>query len=465
MGTHPIFESDFDCLTDCQIENCKMSNADYLKKYLSDDKKDKEKKRKKKKVKGNIAIIDNDVNWDDLKAPEDEEDAPLVVNVVDSRSDTVKRKQDGWRKVGASARDKSPKRSIKKSSPPRRIRKDSSPSDSSPPRRKVTRKDSKSPQRRRRKDSSSASPPRRSRKDSDTSPPRRKIIDSDESPPRSKRVDSDDSPPRRRRRKDSDESPPRRTRVDSDTSPPRRTRKDSDASPPRRKRVDSDESPPRRKRVDSSSEDERSNPRQKMSDGTKSGLNTKSEFLAMKPKIGKNSNLQKIIDDAKNAETVYREKGTGKKRDFEKEEELDAAERARKEEELKNYKVWNKGKKQLEQKEENVQSYLKEIEKPLARYKDDKDFNDLQKAKMHQDDPMFEYMMSKNKTKTKKARQQSSKKMYTGSSTAPNRFGILPGYRWDGVDRSTGFENKLFTYHNEKRIQVNQAWRANTDDF
>ncbi len=36
---------------DCQIENCKMSNADYLKKYLSDDKTDKEKKRKKKKVK------------------------------------------------------------------------------------------------------------------------------------------------------------------------------------------------------------------------------------------------------------------------------------------------------------------------------------------------------------------------------------------------------------------------------
>jgi len=401
---------------------------------------------------GNIAIIDNDVNWDDLKAQEQEEDAPLVVNVVDSRSDTVKRKQDGWKKIGVTAKDKSPMRSIKKASPARRTRKDSTPSDSSPPRRKATRRDSKSPQRRRRKDSSSVSPPRRTRMDSDTSPPRKKSMDSEKSPPR-------------RKRKDSDTSPPRRKRVDSEDSPLRRRRKDSDASPPRRKRIDSDESPHRRKRIYSSSDDEKRNPRQKMSDGTKSGLNTKSEFMAMKPKIGKNSNLQKIIDDAKNAETVYREKGTGKKRDFEKEEELDAAERARKEEELKNYKVWNKGKKQLEQKEENVQSYLKEIEKPLARYKDDKDFNDMQKAKMFQDDPMYDYMMSKNKTKTKKARQQSSKKMYTGSSTAPNRFGILPGYRWDGVDRSTGFENKLFTYHNEKKIQVNQAWRANTDDF
>jgi len=197
---------------------------------------------------GNIAIIDNDVNWDDLKAQEQEEDAPLVVNVVDSRSDTVKRKQDGWKKIGVTAKDKSPMRSIKKASPARRTRKDSTPSDSSPPRRKATRRDSKSPQRRRRKDSSSVSPPRRTRMDSDTSPPRKKSMDSEKSPPR-------------RKRKDSDTSPPRRKRVDSEDSPLRRRRKDSDASPPRRKRIDSDESPHRRKRIYSSSDDEKRNPR------------------------------------------------------------------------------------------------------------------------------------------------------------------------------------------------------------
>ena len=45
-----------------------------------------------------------------MKADEHEEDAPLVVNVVDSRADAVKRKQDGWKRVGGQSKDGSPKR-------------------------------------------------------------------------------------------------------------------------------------------------------------------------------------------------------------------------------------------------------------------------------------------------------------------------------------------------------------------
>ena len=54
-----------------------------------------------------------------------------------------------------------------------------------------------------------------------------------------------------------------------------------------------------------------------MADGGKVGINSKNEFKNNKAKK-KDSMMAKIIEDAKNQETVYREKGTGKKRDFEK---------------------------------------------------------------------------------------------------------------------------------------------------
>jgi hypothetical protein len=46
-----------------------------------------------------------------------------------------------------------------------------------------------------------------------------------------------------------------------------------------------------------------------MADGTKAGLNTKEEFLSQKPKKGANSNMAKIIEESKQSQTVYREKG------------------------------------------------------------------------------------------------------------------------------------------------------------
>ncbi|KAI3408872.1 hypothetical protein GPALN_007466 [Globodera pallida] len=47
----------------------------------------------------------------------------------------------------------------------------------------------------------------------------------------------------------------------------------------------------------------------------------------------------------------------------------------------------------------------------------------------------------------------------------PNRFSILPGYRWDGVDRSNGFESKLQLEKNRRKARDTDAYRSIADHF
>ena len=250
----------------------KLSQKDYLKKYLSSDNKLKKrsKKSKDKPVKSrqvmkrlkkvsnlihkfhfSVKIIDDDeyaYNTQDNEIDENDlyalnEEAPQIVGVIDERAPDVLMKQEyiqsgKWKQIGSEA----------KSNAEKQRKPDSSPPDESSPRRK--------------------------RRNSDESPPRRRNgseLVKDRSPDKSKRRDSDASPSRRSRR-DSDNSPPRRQgkstgtsqqRRNSDESPPRRNRKDTemssrrnnfaDSSPPRKSRMSPrrntrDSSPPRQRR-------------------------------------------------------------------------------------------------------------------------------------------------------------------------------------------------------------------------
>ncbi|XP_045130169.1 BUD13 homolog [Portunus trituberculatus] len=333
-----------------------------------------------------------------------------------------KRKPQEMKASGVSGQHTSPRRKPYDAdlSPPRRKRHDS---DSSPPRKKKLGSSSSPPK----KYDSDVSPPRQKRRDSDLSP-QRKRHDSDSSPPRKKRLASDSSPPRQKRY-DSDVSPPRQKRHDSDSSPVRKKRhSDSDSSPPRmRKGKPGLASPPRRKGGDSQPDGGQMRPERKM---------TTQEFLSAR----KHGRLKKDTPEdlaRKEREAVLQQQAEEK------------------------HQQWKHGVKQVQDYKKKVASDLHEMGKAFTRTADDADMNAHLKSIARKEDPMLEYMMKKE---TKVNNKVSVKPVFKGSFP-PNRLDIRPGCRWDGVDRSSGFEKRWFEHQNNKRAHNEDAYKWSVSDM
>lgn len=80
----------------------------------------------------------------------------------------------------------------------------------------------------------------------------------------------------------------------------------------------------------------------------------------------------------------------------------------------------------------------------IARYADDAELNDELKERGHWNDPASGFLRKK-----KAGRSITGKPLYQGAFQ-PNRYGIRPGHRWDGVDRGNGFESQWFSSRNRK---------------
>lgn len=91
---------------------------------------------------------------------------------------------------------------------------------------------------------------------------------------------------------------------------------------------------------------------------------------------------------------------------------------------------------------------------PLSRYADDVEMNEELKERGRWNDPASQFLTKKE------GKSVNGKPLYQGPAM-PNRYGIRPGHRWDGVDRGNGFEKEYFTAQNHRRNlkELDYAWQ------
>jgi len=227
---------------------------------------------------------------------------------------------------------------------------------------------------------------------------------------------------------------PRKRELDADLSPPRARIKDSDAdlSPPRARirDYDADLSPPRAK----------------MSSGISAGLQSKEAIMLESDRLKQNSST------AANAETIYRDKA-GKK--ITKEEWQKTSQKPKKKRRVfpEQNLEWGAGLVQKKTLEEEQAEAVKVAAEPLARYEIGAEYDAALQERTRWNDPAT------------RASEVKADKPKCRFPAPPNRFGIVPGYRWDGKLRGNGFEARLFKTRNDRTYDTAMVSKIEMADW
>lgn len=216
----------------------------------------------------------------------------------------------------------------------------------------------------------------------------------------------------------------------------------------------------------------------RMESGVKAGLQTAEDTrkLVEREEREKEREERRERKERKNREkeeTVYRD-ATGRRIDVamkrqearQKEIEEDKARKREREEAM--------GDVQRRMKEDRQQELEDAKFLSLARGADDEEMNDRLKEVVRWDDPMAAYMAQKQADEGgpvggevantgKRVVAGPQKKVYQGAAP-PNRYGIQPGWRWDGVDRGNGFEKEWFQARSRTKRNEEMSYQWQMDE-
>lgn len=197
-----------------------------------------------------------------------------------------------------------------------------------------------------------------------------------------------------------------------------------------------------------------------MSDGTYAGLQSAAAVAAQlrTRQREEKEEFERYRKAEEEQETVYRD-ATGRRIDLatRRAQARQAAAEARQKETL--AKEALKGSVQSEQARERREQLKDAKLMSFARTADDVEMNKDLKETERWNDPMMQFLAGK-KTSGPTGKSTHSAPAYSGAAP-PNRYGIKPGYRWDGVVRGNGFEAERFKAINrrERNRGLEYSWQ------
>jgi pre-mRNA-splicing factor CWC26 len=200
-----------------------------------------------------------------------------------------------------------------------------------------------------------------------------------------------------------------------------------------------------------------------MGSGHAAGVLTGEEFRVAEEKLRERRAAERAAMDpeasGKGAATVYRDK-RGRKLDMLNEFMRIEDERAGAAREAKEQFEWGRGTKQKADEARARDELAAVAAEPFARTAADPALEASRRGAIRDGDPMADYFAARRDEAEEAARPPDAKPRYKGPTPPPNRFGIRPGYRWDGIDRGNGWENKLYKAQSEAVGRKNDryAW-------